>query len=539
MNDNPETTGRHVWFLALLLFAFSLLVYVRTLGNDFVWDDEGMFVHNPAIRSFANLPGFFLAAEDFGTSTAAANIGQDVRYYRPLLGVVHVLEYQFFGASPLGYKLVNWLLNGVLVTGAFLLAGSILGNWTKAFWGTLLYSVLPARAEVVYWVYSDSHVFAAVFTVFALLAWHKNRNWLASSLMGIGLLFQEGVVLLLPLLFLYELVLHADKLRERWPRLLFPFMVVVGYLALRLSVVGAESSAALHPLSVSERLQAALFLVAGMWRNLVWPEGLATVFIFRPGMFDTWDMVDVARLVLLLFCIAWGGLLWRWRREYCFWYLWLYAWIGLGLLVGPVGEYLLSEKSLYLASLGPCIMLTGLLTELPCRRTVLVALSLLTIIYAGRTWQRSAAWSDTVTYLQTLLAYEPEFAIGHLALAGKQMELNDFTGAEASFLEVLRHRPENTQLHEMLLKCYDQQVFYLSNQGELQSALAVLEKSLRRDPSRSQTWNGLGIVRYQSADYPGARQAWERAVALDSDNVEAQKNLDLVRRGNKNELGAR
>ena len=41
----------------------------------------------------------------------------------------------------------------------------------------------------------------------------------------------------------------------------------------------------------------------------------------------------------------------------------------------------------------------------------------------------------------------------------------------------------------------------------------------------AEAWNNLGVVRFRRGDYPAAREAFEKAVALDADYGEAWYNL--------------
>ena len=229
-------------FASVVLLLFSLGIYAGALQHDFVWDDEGILVEDQKIREFSNIPSFFVTplvlgdddTPDVGDSVASGKI----RYYRPLLSTLHTIEYRWFGLNPLGYKIINLLLNGAVVLCAYLLVRALTGEALLAFLAAFLYAANPARGEVVYWVYSDSHLFAALFFLLALLAYHRGRTFLALVGVAVGLLFQESVVLFPVVLLIYHMTI-APIPDWRWQRFA-PFVALVGgYLVMRHQIVGA------------------------------------------------------------------------------------------------------------------------------------------------------------------------------------------------------------------------------------------------------------------------------------------------------------
>jgi Flp pilus assembly protein TadD len=65
--------------------------------------------------------------------------------------------------------------------------------------------------------------------------------------------------------------------------------------------------------------------------------------------------------------------------------------------------------------------------------------------------------------------------------------------------------------------------------GDAESAVRSLERAAERAPDVSEVQNHLGIAYLAEGRRDDALRAFERAVALDCDNVAARRNLALLR----------
>ena len=65
--------------------------------------------------------------------------------------------------------------------------------------------------------------------------------------------------------------------------------------------------------------------------------------------------------------------------------------------------------------------------------------------------------------------------------------------------------------------------------GDTEAAVDSLERAAERAPDVSEVQNHLGIAYLASGRRDDALRAFERAVALDCNNVAARRNLELLR----------
>ena len=63
---------------------------------------------------------------------------------------------------------------------------------------------------------------------------------------------------------------------------------------------------------------------------------------------------------------------------------------------------------------------------------------------------------------------------------------------------------------------------------DYRSEVALWESAAARSPGKGRVWNNLGFARQQAGDLRGAREAYERAIALDPQDYRAQVNLGTL-----------
>lgn len=144
--------------LLMVLAGAAFFVYFNALGNDFAYDDNVQIKKNPYITSFKYLNDIF-------TKNVWAFRGVEgiSNYYRPMMTLPYLLNYQAFGLNPFGFHLTNILFHLMATLLVFLLGRRLLSNDLMAFMAALLFAVHPIHTESVTWVAGLTDVNCAVF----------------------------------------------------------------------------------------------------------------------------------------------------------------------------------------------------------------------------------------------------------------------------------------------------------------------------------------------------------------------------------------
>ncbi|MCX5716321.1 MAG: hypothetical protein NTV07_05660, partial [Candidatus Omnitrophica bacterium] len=114
--DKPRT---ETLLLLLILFTASCL-YLSSLNNPFIWDDNHLIISENNIRTFACIPEIF-------TTHLCHNIGAS-NFYRPIQSLSFMIDYAAWKLNPFGYHLTNLLLHLINIILTYLLVKKVLKN---------------------------------------------------------------------------------------------------------------------------------------------------------------------------------------------------------------------------------------------------------------------------------------------------------------------------------------------------------------------------------------------------------------------------
>ncbi len=149
-----------VWFRALLIIILSISIYSPMLGSSFrMLDDQTSIVNNASLRDTTYLKDIFTQGF-FG----------DHSFYRPLVNLSYMAEYQAFKLNPFFYHLDNLLLH---ILNAFFLWGLVIlitQNVAMGFWVALLFAIHPIHVEAVSSISGRSILMGAVFSLAAFIS---------------------------------------------------------------------------------------------------------------------------------------------------------------------------------------------------------------------------------------------------------------------------------------------------------------------------------------------------------------------------------
>ncbi|MFQ5900485.1 MAG: hypothetical protein ACE5IH_02900, partial [Thermodesulfobacteriota bacterium] len=186
------------------LFIIATAVYLNSLQNGFVYDDQFLILKNKWIRDFGYIK------EIFFSSSWSFLKGEIANTYRPLQHITYMLEYSIFGLKPWGFHLTNILFHAINTVPVFFTA-SLLFNQLEgrgkdqetvhgsrftihdlpAFIAALLFATHPIHTEVVAWASTIVELLMTTLylTAFYLYMKSEEGKTLNSQLSTINYLF--------------------------------------------------------------------------------------------------------------------------------------------------------------------------------------------------------------------------------------------------------------------------------------------------------------------------------------------------------------
>lgn len=213
-----------IYFIIIL---FSILLYGNTINHGYVLDDIAVIEQNQFVKKGINgIPD--IVSHFYWKGFTNANSG----IYRPLSLIMFAIEWEISPENPSVHHLVNII---IFVICSVLLFKCISINKEKishfsAFIITLLFISHPIHTEVVANIKSRDELLSLFFSLSGFyILFNKKSNpitmkkiWV-SVCFFLALLSKESSLILLPLLFLYDLSIGKNMktiFKERWPYIL-------------------------------------------------------------------------------------------------------------------------------------------------------------------------------------------------------------------------------------------------------------------------------------------------------------------------------
>ncbi len=486
--------GRLRFVLAAILAVLSVALYAFTLGNPLMWDSIMVVKQDHAVHSLSNIDEFFTK---YGPSLDNKEQGEErlLKYYRPVVRLIYALIYQVSELQPWAYHLANVLLNAAVVVLLFYLVRELMGNIGLAFAAVLLYAVNPARGEGVYWVYGLSSILMALFAILAVHWYSRRRHALALTAFVLALLSRESAVLLPVILVAYEFAFRAGEDRKRFLNVLPYLFVVILYVMVRALAVGEGPP--LTNLEAMPLVNTIAVIVQKFIKITILPDSMVAVYPLSiryeltMEVFLSWVVVATA--------LGFGWYLWKNHRRLAFWYTWFFAWISIWFNVGRFGEYLMTEKGVYLAAAGLCVVAAYYVLRW---KYAIPAIAAVVLIHGLITVARSTYWREPLTFFKAAVAFAPADVNAQYNLGRQYADAGLYREAADCFRRVVRKRPK----FSMALNNYGNCLYMLKDRA---GAFEMWKRAYASDPTNGEAAYNLGMYYEQEGDLKTALRYYD------------------------------
>lgn len=541
MNENqsgPPSTGasatKTFWTAPHLgvaaICALTALAYAGTLRFQFVHDDRGQIVGNPAVHSWHAVPGYFTAHS--WAAVAPTFLGND---YRPLFLLWLRINDAIFGNWVAGWHLSTVLAHVLATYWVMVLAHRIFREWPAALFSGLIFGLHPIHIEGVAWISGVPEPLLAALLIPSYLCWVRfrespaaARRWLGASLVlyTLALLTKETAVVLPIILLIAEWWGHfrpaAPDRRQRMSarvqaiKLLAPFFLLTAvYLAVRMMALRGFS----HPAAQIGWLTVVLTwpsLLVFYLRLLLWPVGLNPFYGMRFVLHPTFRNAVLPTMVLVLAALG----LWRWgtlSRSIALVVPWLIVPVLPVLDIQVFGDgNFAHNRYLYLPSVGFSMLAAAALRKMKFGRpswegvpsSQAVACLALGLLMAFAVQVEDRYYANDATFYS--FAYsrmgDHDPVIG-MDFANTLAEQGDFDRAAAIYQDIIRSHPGMWNADFNLGYMYYQE-------GKLESAVQYLTRAAAGDPGKASAVFYLGLADFKLRRLDEAEAHLRRALAL-------------------------
>ena len=533
--------------LCLVLALATLAAYNPIVQNGFTNFDDDIYIlnnaHVRAGRTWETVKWAF-------TSFDAAN-------WHPLTWLSHALDWQLFGANPVGSHYVNVLLHAGSALLLFLLLQSATGLTWPSFMVAGLFALHPVNVESVAWAAERKNVLSMVFFLltFHAYGWYVRRGGVAryalmAALFALGLMSKSEIITLPFVLLLWDVwplkrvlssrfsVLSKERgenlsragsavprsfsflLLEKIPLLLFSIGCGV------ITLLAQRAGHAVRSLPAGARWGNAAVAYVRYLGKAFWPVRLAVLYPHPGSSLAVWQIVAAAAILISITALV---LLWRERRYPVVGWFWFLGTLTPVIGILSFGEQAMADRYAYLAYIGLFIGVVWGAADIARARKIpavwIAVPAVLILATLGVLSRRQLSyWHDSeALWRHTLSVTEGNYmAHGGLARALAREGRTDDAIAEFNAAESL-HAYSFSDLIGV-------GVFEQTN-GRSQDAVAQFERALgaaEDSKSRAVALSDLATAYLQIGDFYRARTNFANALQQNPDSVPALEGSGLL-----------
>ncbi|OGS27371.1 MAG: hypothetical protein A2297_05025 [Elusimicrobia bacterium RIFOXYB2_FULL_48_7] len=489
--------------LILGLVVVSAGVYMNTLKNEFMWDDEQLIQEDRCLKSFEYI-GYIFTPKYWKTDFS----GYEKRY-RPLRALTFMAERALWGETVAGYHVTNIVLNSLVVFILYILLKKITGNLWGSFFGALIFAVHPVHTEAVTWIKNRTDILCCLFMLLSFwLFLNKEEKtgknavfyWLFSLISFVLALLSKEMALMFPaLLSLYLLTIGRTGIQAVMKKTAHLWAISLAYFIFLYFVLKRNT-----PANVSGFDFLYMLGVAGQYIRLLFsPFNLQTERTF---------VYPVDYIFLGLFITALIFVFIKKEMKALFSFGWILTSMLPVVYVEPLISRPIAEQRLYIPSIGIALLLAGYLTlsdSFSWKLTNALAIGVVSgiaVVFSWLTLVRNTNWETPVKFWALTVSQSPGFrSYNNLGVAYEKAGAIDYAIKEYnSALEVY---PGSTDVR------YNLGVAYYKK-GDSKTALEVFESILKEEPENAFALKSVAKIYEDKGDYITALEKYSEAAKL-------------------------
>jgi Flp pilus assembly protein TadD len=539
----PDYKPFNKWLIYGIIFTFTFILYGNTIPNDFALDDGIVITKNEftkkGVKGIIDILSYDTMAGEHGKKVDFVAGGR----YRPLSVVMFALFWDVWGENSHLYHLLNVILyafTGILIFMVFnklLIHHSLrpyIPKWYFAipFLTTLMFIGHPIHTEIVANIKGADEILtligslAGIWFTLKYLDKYKIIYLILSFLCFFaGLMSKENSITFLAVVPL-AVYFFTDKPAKKVLIAMIPLLLATAaFLYLRYITIGFSSKGTEHELMNNPFVDANFSQRYGTVFYTFW---FYIKLLFFPHPI-TWDYypyyiplvsLDEPRSVLpMLFYIALGiyaliGL--RKKNNIIAFGLWVYfATLSIvSNLLFSIGAFM-SERFMYLPSLGFCLIITFLLVrKLPeyllskynlspnkIRNIVIACFSVIFILYGLKTITRNFNWKDNYTLFTHDVKISKGSAKG-LTTAGEQLVIKGMAEKDSVqrsnyFTLAIEYLEEAMRIHPRYIAArLDLGIAYEKKNKNYQKAVDLYISTIELKPDYDKAYNNINVIFY-------------------------------------------
>jgi tetratricopeptide (TPR) repeat protein len=513
-----------------ILAAVSVIIFINTLSNTFVYDDSATIVNNNLIKNWKNLHSVF-SIHYFILSGELS--------YRPAVTLSYFADYSFWGLNPAGFHFTNILLQAANTVLFYIFLKQVTKASTVAFISALLFTTHPVITETVNSVSYREDLLASLFLLITFILFlkidgkslsrYKFVAYYTGSLFSYFLsLFSKETAVTLPVLvvlFNAFYTISARPLRSIIKKVkgIYTgyFIITVFYLLIRFVLFR-------HVYIRLDQTQQGLFVmvkvIASYIKLLFFPFNLNADYVVPPATSGI-----PAFIISILFVTATVVLLIRLcqnNKQYGFFASWFFVALLPVLNIIPIGN-IMAERYLYMPVMGFSGVIGILVQKCTLKKNfAAICLGIIIITFSVASVHRNGIWRDESTLWHSTVSREPGSTRAHHNLGVVYSSQGFYDYAESEYKKTLEINSRDAESHYNMGNIYEKR-------GMLDAAIKEYQEALRYNPFHANACNNLGGIYKNKHLFESAVELYKKAIQYNPFNPYYYSNLGLAYHENK------
>ncbi len=507
---NPIVIRTRTVFIFLSLI--GLLIYLNSFDVPFHYDDFHYLQENLQIKSFKTL--WDRLSEDYSSVFTG----------RPFLLFTFFLNYKLGGLDTFGYHLLNLLIhiiNAFLLYLLFFRYGETdkgKGYSLRYLLASVLFLIHPINTESVTYISSRSSELSAFFMLASMLCFFRateNKFHLGFYTMSVvffilGLSTKETAIVTPALIILVDYFFISKGSRNLLSRLKYylPYLLLLGALSvLYMHYITAPSSGARRPWPVHIFTEVKVF--SEYLRLLAVPVGLNIDHDIQPSVFiDGYVAFSSALILTLIFVSIFL------RKKYfiiSFSILWFF--INLAPFLAIRLEEFMAERWLYIASMGFCIGLSGILMSAAksYRRLGNVLIIAVIILNSTLAVVRNKVYASEVSLWEDSAKKQPDNYGPYVNLSRAYRERGNLAKAIENANEAIE---KGRKRKSVVVLAYLNLSAIYEDMGEYKKAEEALKAIEKYSTNYYRYYHNLGVIYMKMGKHEEALVPFKKAIEL-------------------------
>jgi tetratricopeptide (TPR) repeat protein len=520
--------------LVAVILILAAIVFSPIFKNAFTnWDDI-YIANNPFLKnlSLANLKLYF-------TSYYSGN-------YHPLTLISLALDYKLGGIHPWIYQLTNLILHIINTLMVFVLIKLLIKQLPASSKYSvipvvvaLLFAIHPLQVESVVWISERKNVLYAFFFLASLILYikyvYKNSSafYILSIVMFLLSLLSKGMAVPLSVCIIAidywfgRNLLSKRIIFEKIPYLLLSliFGLVAIYAQRSVDAIRSEEH-----FSYFDRLATASYGFVLYLVKLCVPGHLSVFYPYpeKSGAWLPFQFYACIAVILILLSVIW--IYFRKNKVIVFSSLFFTANISIVLQFLPVGDAIVSDRYVYIASIGLFAIIGYCCNKLWYKKTIyrnsiIAFLVVYSLALSVQTYNRVGVWKDSFTLWSNAVEHYPQNNDrGFQNLGIYYFEKGNYAEAEKNYNRVLQMKLPNKTAYS---KAYVGKGQIKQLQNDWQGAMKDYNSALSFCPTYEAYFN-RGVLKMKTGDNDGALADYDNATQIEPFRTEAYINRGLL-----------